>query len=136
MQIIARTWLSVLVLSLSSVACSALVVKDELTSPDGRYVAATASADFGAVSSVTQQVTLRRAGTAYSVFTAEILVITGAAPITLKWNGPLHVAIHCQTCDPERVELQKSNWNDVAIVYPSFGSLFKEEKWLLRRGDG
>lgn len=104
-------------------SCVRIVVDNQTTSPDGRYVAAVFRADPGAMSDFTSVVTLRRSSESFSRMTGEVFATRGSYPIEVIWISAKELLIECLECEQRRIEMTRSQWKDLGIRYSTRSSV-------------
>jgi hypothetical protein len=110
-----------LVVAINVVGCTFSVpcndeVKNESSSPDGKYVVAFYERDCGATTDFSTMVNIRDSSIKFDGNKDVILVVKGRHQISFNWKDNRRIQVECANCPPSDVFRQEKSWKDVQIV--------------------
>ena len=88
-------------------------ILQEVSSPDGRYVATFFERDCGATTNFIRMVSLRFSHKDFSSDNP-VLVLRDRPSLELRWIGSSRLYIKTDQCDPAAI--QQKQWNDVNVI--------------------
>lgn len=92
-------------------------VRQQVTSPDGKFTATCYQVNPGAMDSGVTVVAIHPRGERVSRFHPDVFATNGLRKVTLRWTREA-LDVECPTCERDRIEVMRSEFRGYRVTYP------------------